>query len=142
MEESALVIDMLRSTGKLFFVMKPSHRPMIPMLHGEMFILDHLERQNDTVTPSEFSAIMRGSSSRTAIALRNLEQKGYIERDMDKTDRRKIKVSITEEGRKLACSERETLMLKIRMIVDELGEEDTREFIRIAGRIVEITNKL
>ena len=126
---------MMECTGKLFFGMKPSHKPIISMLHGEMFILDYLERKNGTVMPGELSVMMRDSSARTAIALRNLEQKGYIERDIDKRDRRKILVSITEEGRKLARDERAALLRKMKLIVSELGEEDTREYIRIVGRI-------
>ena len=86
--------------------------------------------------------MMRGSSARTAIALRNLEQKGYIEREIDKTDRRKILVSITDEGRKVACEEREEAIGRMNLIVEELGADDSREFIRIAERIVEITGKL
>ena len=121
--------------------MKPSHKPIISVLHGEMFILDYLEQKNDTVLPGELSTMMRDSSARTAIALRNLEQKGYIERDIDKTDRRKIRVTITGEGRKLACEGREAIMQKMKMIVDELGENDVREYIRIVGRITEIIGR-
>ena len=142
MEDSALVLEMMKCTGKLFFGMKPSHKPIISMLHGEIFILDYLERKNGTVLPGELSAMMRDSSARTAIALRNLEQKGYIERDIDKTDRRKILVSITDEGRDLAREGREAALNRMKHIVDELGEEDAGEFIRIAGRIAEITKNL
>ena len=141
MKESTLLNEMMKSTGELFFGMKPSHKPIISVLHGEIFILDYLERKNDTVLPGELSVMMHDSSARTAIALRNLEQKGYIERDIDKTDRRKILVSITEEGRKLAREERERILQRMTQIVDELGEDDVREYIRIVGRIIEIMGR-
>ena len=142
MEDSALVLEMMKSTGDFLFGMKQGNRPMKALMHGEIFILEHLDRKNKTMTPGELSAIMGGSSARTAIALRNLEQKGYIERDIDKTDRRKILVSITGEGQKLAREERETVLVKMRQILGELGEDDAKEYIRIIGRIVEITRKL
>ncbi|MCL2408716.1 MAG: transcriptional regulator [Oscillospiraceae bacterium] len=142
MEDSAIVVEMLKCTGGLFFGMKPSHNPMRSMMRGEMFILDYLARKNDTVMPGELSAMMRDGSARTAIALRNLEEKGYIERDIDKTDRRKILVSITEEGRALAREEHEAAVKKMRIIFDELGKEDAMEYIRIVGRVVDITKKL
>jgi len=130
---------MIKSTGKLFFGMKPSHKPIISFLNGEMFILDYLERKNGTVLPGELSSMMRDSSARTAIALRTLEQKGYIVRDIDKTDRRRVHVTITDEGRKLARDGREAGLMKMKLIIDELGEEDAAEFIRITARIIEIT---
>lgn len=140
MDESALATDLMKCTGKLFFGMKPGHNHIRSMMHGEMFILDYLERKNQTAMPGELSNMMGGSSARTAIALRNLEQKGYIKRDIDKADRRKIIVSLTEEGRSLTLGEREEILRKMKAIVEELGENDVREFIRIVGRIVEISN--
>ena len=142
MDNSALVSDMLECTGGLFFGMRHNHRPMKSLMHGEIFILEHLARKNDTMLPGELSAMMGGSSARTAIALRNLEQKGYIERDIDKKDRRKILVSITEDGRKLAREEREEVANRMKIILDELGEDDAREYIRIVNRIIEITKKM
>ena len=140
MDESALAMELMKCTGKLFFGMRPGHNHIRSMMHGEMFILDHLERTKETAMPGELSSMMHGSSARTAIALRNLEQKGYINRDIDKADRRKIIVSLTEEGRRLAMEEREGVLSRMRAIVDELGESDVREFIRIVGRIVEVSN--
>jgi DNA-binding MarR family transcriptional regulator len=40
------------------------------------------------------------------MALTSLETKGFIRRRIDKDDRRKVIVSITEEGRRLVMSER------------------------------------
>lgn len=139
MAESALALEMIKSTGKLFFGMKPGHNHIRSMIHGEMFILDYLERKNQTVMPGELSSMMGGSTARTAIALRNLEQKGYINRDIDKADRRKILVSLTEDGRKLTLDERAEMVRRMNSVVEALGEADVREFIRIVDRIVEIS---
>ena len=138
MEKDALVLEMMKSTGRLFFGMKHTHNPMRSMTHGEMFILNYLWQKKGTVIPGELSAVMRDSSARTAIALRNLEQKGYIVRDTDKSDRRKTIVSITDEGRKMAQEEHDEAVQKIRVIVDKLGEADTTEYIRIVSRIADI----
>ena len=140
MEGPDLAIELMKTTGKLFFGMKPGHNHIRSMMHGEMFILDYLERKNCTAMPGELSNMTGGSSARTAIALRNLEQKGYIRRDIDKADRRKIIVSLTDEGRKLTLEERGEILRRMRAIVDELGENDVREYIRIVGRIVEVSD--
>ena len=142
MGESSLAMEMMKCTGMLFFGMKPGHNHIRSMMHGEMFILDYLERKKQTAMPGELSNMTGGSSARTAIALRNLEQKGYIKRDIDKADRRKIIVSLTEEGRRLTLEEREGVLRRMGAIVDELGERDVREYIRIVGRIIEATVKI
>jgi DNA-binding MarR family transcriptional regulator len=142
MAESALALEMMKTTGKLFFGMKPGHNHIRSMMHGEMFILDYLERKNLTAMPGELSSMTGGSSARTAIALRNLEQKGYISRDIDKADRRKILVSLTEEGRALTLEERAQIIRRMNAIVEALGENDVREYIRIVDRIVEISNNM
>ena len=139
MEEPELALEMIKSSGKLFYGMRAGHNHIRSLMHGEMFILDYLERKNGTAIPGELSSMTRGSSARTAIALRNLEQKGYISRDVDKADRRKIIVSLTEEGRKLTLEERSAVMRRMSAVVEALGEGDAREFIRIVNRIVEIS---
>ena len=138
MNDSTLLFDFMKCTGELFFSMRNNHKPMRSLVRGEIFILDYLERKNGTVMPGELSSMTGGSSAHTAISLRNLDQKGYIKREIDKSDRRKIIVSITEEGRKLACEEREAAMQRMSHIIDELGPDDAREYIRIVSRINKI----
>ena len=142
MDESALALEMIKATGRLFFGMKPGRNSMRSMMHGEMFILDYLERIDRNVMPGELSNKTGGSSARTAIALRNLEQKGYIRRDIDKSDRRKIIVSLTDEGRRLTLEEREAVLRRMKAIVDALGESDVREYIRIVARVAEVSDKI
>lgn len=141
MDDSAIVLDMIKSTGRLFFGMKPGNNSMRSMIHGEMFILDYLDRKCHTAMPGEISSMTGRSTARTAIALRNLEEKGLIVRDIDKADRRKIIVSITEEGRKLTREEREAMQSRMSAVIEVLGEDDAREYIRITKRIVEISEQ-
>ena len=85
---------------------------------------------------------MNTSTARVAMALKSLETKGFIRRRIDKDDRRKVIVSITEEGRRLVLSERREMRDRMARILRELGEEDTREYIRIIERITEISMRI
>jgi DNA-binding MarR family transcriptional regulator len=103
-----------------------------------MFILNFLIFQDKDMLPGEISTAMNASSARVAMALKSLEAKGYVERRIDQTDRRKILVSITPLGRELVLSDREEMHNRMVVILKELGEADAAEFIRIVSRITEI----
>ncbi|SHH58772.1 DNA-binding transcriptional regulator, MarR family [Sporobacter termitidis DSM 10068] len=141
MDYGELATEMLKKTGAM---MKSSFWPKkaSAFMHGEMFILNFLGYRDRDTLPSELSAAMSTSSARVAMALKSLEAKGFIERRVDKGDRRRILVTITELGRELVESERKEMHDKMVKILTELGEEDAREYIRIVGRITEISGKV
>ena len=109
---------------------------------GEMCILNYLYDQETPAQPGELRTIMEASSARVAAVLRTLEGKGQIARTIDEKDRRRILVSITDAGRKLVKQRRRELSDYFAQIISQLGEEDTREGMRILGRIVKIVESL
>ena len=118
-------------------------KQMDKLTRGEMFILHYLENHyTDAVMPSEISTAMNISSARIAVALRTLEKKGWIERSMDKTDRRKMLVTITRTGRDEILFHHAEMRKKMEKLLSETGEEDVREFIRIVNRMLEISKTL
>ena len=142
MNDSALTHEMAKCTGMLFFGMKASHKPLKSIMHGGMHILNYLVRNDGPMTPGELSTGMDASSARIAISLRNLEKSGFIARDIDKSDRRKILVTITEDGREIVRKSNDEIMNRMALIIGEIGEKDAREYIRIVSRIVDVMQKL
>lgn len=136
-----LAAAMMQKTGAM---MKTSFWPKKAnaFLHGEMFILNYLVNRAEDVLPGELSAAMNTSTARVAMALKSLEAKGLIRRRVDEEDRRKILVSITDLGRELVLSERQEMHDKMVEILRELGEADALEYLRIVGRITEISKKV
>lgn len=141
MDYSELASEVMMKTGRM---MKSSFWPKKAnaFLHGEMFILNYLINEQSDTLPSELAAAMNTSTARVAMALKSLETKGFIRRRIDKDDRRKVIVSITEEGRRLVLSERREMRDRMARILRELGEDDTREYMRIIGRITEISMRI
>lgn len=140
MDYTALAVEMLQKTGVMMKMNVPKQMNML--LHGEMFILHYLSHKGTEVLPSELSTAMEASTARVAMALKSMEGKGLIERRADSSDRRKVKVSITEYGSRLIKDQHEDMARKMEKILSELGEKDAREFIRIVERITEISRNI
>ena len=141
MDFSALTYEMIHKTGEL---MKTSFWPKkaTAFIHGEMFMLNHMAHRGESVTPGELAAAMNTSSARVAVALRSLESKGLVTRRIDMEDRRKINVSLTRRGLELVECHKKEIKDKIELILRQLGEDDTREYIRIVERMTEIAQSI
>jgi DNA-binding MarR family transcriptional regulator len=108
---------------------------------GELFVLHFLSMRKTVVIPSEISAALNASTARISALLGALEKKGQIEREIDKSNRRNILVSITEAGRKRAEAEMIETRKGMKLIFVEMGEKDTEEFIRLTKRFFELSQK-
>ena len=134
--------EVLNKTMDLFHVVKENGAKAGIALHGEIFILKQLSMADRPCLPGELSAKMHMSTARVAMTLKSLEYKGMIERDVDKKDRRKVLVTITEQGKNQVIKTDDDFYARMRRVTDELGESDAREYIRIVGRLIEISKKL
>ena len=98
--------------------------------------------KGDYVLPREISEALQCSAARITKILTQLEQKGQIVREMDPDDRRKIKVQLTEVGLERANSAREEVYKILEMIFQEMGENDTREFMRTLKIFFDTANRV
>ncbi len=104
-------------------------------MRGLPAIMRTLFMAGEPLSPSEIAHRTGVSDARVANALRALEERGLVSRSASPSDRRRVEVSLTEEG----AAQHERLRVNgISMVADfleELGEQDSREFVRIVGRI-------
>ena len=108
---------------------------------GELFVLNYLALQNTEVLPSELSAALQVTTGRISAVLGTLEKKGYIIREIDKSNRRNILVTITEEGRERVEEEIKEVKEDFAKIFLEMGETDTLELLRLIKRFLELSLK-
>ncbi len=114
-----------------------SHRPQRKLAHfngGEMFILVYLADCGDT-SPSTFSEVSGTTSAHVAKVLRHLEAKGEIKRSVDAQDARKRLVSITPAGLQRMKLAREEILSELSNLMQDLGEADAREMVRLSDRV-------
>ena len=110
-------------------------------IHGECFVLNYIARREAEVLPGEIVGEMNVSSARIAQILNNIESKGLITRRIDKSDRRRILVELTPEGRKTAAEDKRNIMEMIEKTLSLLGEEDAGEYVRITGKLADIFSR-
>ena len=84
------------------------------------------------------------SISKAAVSqmLGALEKKGYINRDIDKNNRRNLIVTLTPKGREVLTSMDIEFNDRLEKIITYLGEDDVKHMINIISRMIEITTKL
>ncbi len=112
------------------------------VMRGEAFALLYILKNGSCVLPGEISNEMNISSARVAAILNSLEDKGFILREIDKSDRRKVLVQLTQEGRVLAKKHVQMVVNITTSMLKLLGENDAKELVRIMGRLAELMPKI
>lgn len=104
-------------------------------MRGLPAIMRTLSMAGEPLSPSEIAHRTGVSDARVANALRALEERGLVSRSTSLSDRRRVEVSLTEEGAAQHKRLRENGISMVADFLEELGEQDSREFARIVGRI-------
>ena len=135
MDDEMLAKRLFRAFGTI------SHGPardIRGVSEGEMAILGMLSAAEKPLAPGDLAERLQLSSSRVANALKTLERKGFVTREINPADRRGIIVSITPEGKEFGKARFNEAIASMRDLVADLGEEDTKELVRILERIQDL----
>lgn len=74
--------------------------------------------------------------------LNNLEKKGFIVREIDANDRRKISVRATTEGLEVLQRSATNYDEKIESLFEQFGREDMETLLRLLNRLADIMDDL
>ena len=107
---------------------------------GEILVLKIL-LQGGTTTPTEISEAMNSTKGRVSAVLNALEKKGEVTREIDKDNRRNIIVTLTSSGREHVMNELQSGYRTMTHIFEELGEQDSGEFIRMLTKVLKLMNE-
>lgn len=124
----------------LFNQLKPTNaRSLTDALNnfsrGEVGVLSYLVFDKSDASAGELSEKLNVSTARIASILNSLENKGYIIRKVDSLDKRKTLVTATDKGKDLAISTKKEIINMLLKIIDEVGYDDIKEYIRILKKI-------
>jgi DNA-binding MarR family transcriptional regulator len=70
-----------------------------------------------------------------------LEEKGYITRELDKTNRRKRLLALTSKGRRTVDTIGKEVDAYFSGIIRRFGEKDTRSLVALFNRFAEIAEQ-
>ncbi|MEG1633905.1 MAG: transcriptional regulator [Oscillospiraceae bacterium] len=127
-------------SSRFFSAHRAHYQPISESSKGENFVLQLL-CEREVVLSSEIASSMHITTARVASLLNQLQKKGYIQRQTDESDRRRVIVKITKEGRARAESQLKLILDRAEELLSDLGEQDATEFIRILGRIQQNSTK-
>ena len=87
---------------------------------GEVFVIRQLAHVG-TMTPSQLAEAMRATSGRVSAVLAALEKKGQIVREADPSDRRVVRVSLTDAGRERGRKDMAEMREAVCWIFSQMG---------------------
>lgn len=102
---------------------------------GEEGLLHYLAYKKNGVSSGYLKEQLEVGSGRMADILKRMEEKQLILRKDDPKDSRRVIVFITEQGREHAVLTNDRLHAWYRKLQEYLGEQDSKELLRILRRL-------
>ena len=109
-------------------------------LKGENAIIMLLNDYGGKATPGKLSERIDFTAARLSAIIKSLEGKGLVERIRNTEDKRSSYVALTADGYEHYMRMRAEVISNALTIIEQLGENDVNEFLRIVRRLVDIVN--
>jgi DNA-binding MarR family transcriptional regulator len=108
---------------------------------SQVFILRYLASCPQATKASDIAKAAGLSPGAVTQVCDELVRMGYVERSRSTADRRVVHVRITQPGREKLDEIRKLRIRQAQSILEQLGQDDVDEFVRIVNRILEIVEK-
>lgn len=137
MENSELKLKLIQSLEKIYYM--EAFSKLADFLQGELYLLNFLSLDSDEeYGPSELSDLLHISRPRITATISALKKKKYVHTELDKVDRRRLKVKITDLGRKFVDEKQIEVEGNFDGLIEGIGENDTLELIRIVNLAADV----
>ena len=113
----------------------PASQKLSGILRGELFVLNYLYNREDGVHPKELSEKLSVSTARIASLLNHMEEKHLVVRETGPEDSRQVLVRLTPDGLEAIQCCRRDVLTNVERMLEALGPDDAREYIRIQEKI-------
>lgn len=113
-------------------------RTMSQIARGEILALNYLAANGNHAYPKDMSRALMLTTARVAAMLKSLEGQGMITRTPDPSDSRQVIVCLTEKGASLVEERRNGMIHPVAKMLESLGEEDAKAYVRIQTRLIEL----
>ncbi len=127
------LIDMRASAPQI-----KMERTMSQIARGEVLALNYLAANGNRAYPKDMSKALMLTTARVAAMLKSLEGQDMITRTPDSADNRQVIVCLTEKGIALVEERRTGMIHSVAKMLEALGEEDAKAYVRIQAKLVEL----
>ena len=102
-----------------------------------LMMLSIMEAHGEVVRPGMLAACSHATPGAVSQTLKSLEEKGLIVRRRGEGDSRSVTISLTDAGHEFEKEGRRLHDERFMHMLEFLGEDDAREFVRIVNRMLE-----
>ena len=102
-----------------------------------LMMLSIMEARGEVVRPGMLAACSHATPGAVSQTLKSLEEKGLIVRRRGEGDSRSVTISLTDAGHEFEKEGRRLHDERFMHMLEFLGEDDAREFVRIVNRMLE-----
>ena len=102
-----------------------------------LMMLSMMEARDEIVRPGMLAACSHATPGAVSQTLKSLEEKGLIVRRRGEGDSRSVTISLTDAGHEFEKEGRRLHDERFMHMLEFLGEDDAREFVRIVNRMLE-----
>ena len=117
---------------------------MFPMIsRTDFFVMCTImdKGENGQITISELASRAKMLPSAISRTLKGLEERGYVERNVNKNDRRNTYVELTDAGKMVIEEARKTMAEFGKSVMAQVDEEDMKRLISYLDNIYRIAEK-
>jgi len=120
--------------------------PGLDIHMGEFFVMKAIE--GNTAWPEHNNSVsdlpkhLMISKPAMSQLLNGLEKKGYIVREIDQNDRRKISVTLTPKGQDILMRTKDYADNMLETVISRFGEENTRQLVELFTRLTDISEEI
>lgn len=120
--------------------------PGLDIHMGELVVMkviaENTSRLGKNIYVSDIQSNLYITKPAVSQMLNALQKKGYVCREIDKSDRRKIAVMLTAKGQEILKKTREDTDRTLEIVISRLGEENTRQLIKLFTLLADISEEL
>ncbi len=120
--------------------------PGLDIRMSELFLMNGIAENascpDKNVSVSDIQGDLPITKPAVSQMLNALEKKGYINREIDKSDRRKIAVTLTAQGLEILKQTREFADQAMETVISRFGEGNTRHLIELITLMADISEDL
>jgi DNA-binding MarR family transcriptional regulator len=113
--------------------------PVEGLTSGEVMMMFTIKKNTMPDEPgikvSEISNFLKVAPPSITQMINNLEKEGYVERTMDKADRRAVRVRLTDKGREAVLEGKEAFHSMLYGLIEFLGEEKSNELAELLQQV-------